>query len=45
MKLENIVMPFGEEKKKFEMGNLFPKTKKLNFERLVWVKAVPRGST
>ena len=44
--IQKVVMPFGEGKKKrFEMGNLLPKIKELNFERLVWVMAVPRGST
>lgn len=40
-------MPFGEEKnpKTFGVGSLLPKTKELNFEWLVWVMAVPRGSS
>lgn len=45
MKQKNV-MPFGEKKnpKTFGIGNLLPKTKELNFEWLVWVMAVPRGS-
>lgn len=46
MKSENV-MPFGEEKnpQTFGMGSLLPKTKELNFAWLVWVMAVPRGSS